>query len=184
MLLFQMLLLMNEAVVTFSPTWSLLPKAHHKKLYLNTHSYTQLLVFIGFVVAFIAIYLNKENNDKPHFTTWHGLLGLAQAAFLLGQMTLGILAKYYQILPFKINVSRFKTMHDLSGVLVLWLAAFNMVTACFTNYFTSTSPWIMPYLLSIALFTIYAFVSLRVLNSNSRLKFLFSRKTTSNQHSK
>lgn len=177
-----MFLLMNEAVVMFSPVWSPIPKAYHKKMYLNGHAYVQAVVFTGFVVGFFVIYQNKENNSKPHFTSWHGLLGLFQASLLGLQVTLGILAKYALMLPAAVRrfVPSIKTFHDLLGVGVVGLAAANMVTGFFTNFFTSQTIFALPYLLSVTMATLYGFVGFRTLTTNSRITKLFSRKLTSN----
>ncbi|KAJ3307504.1 hypothetical protein HDU76_004619, partial [Blyttiomyces sp. JEL0837] len=39
------------------------------------HSIIQLLSFVSLTIAVGAIYQNKENNSKPHYTTVHGRLG-------------------------------------------------------------------------------------------------------------
>ena len=169
-----MFFLMNEAVMVFSPFWSPLPKSYQKKMHLDIHSYTEVAFFFGFGLAFTAIYINKEQNGKPHFKSWHGFLGLIQAGLMLCQVSLGTLAKYARLLPFKLNAGRLKTLHGLLGSSVLILTAANMVTSCFTNFYASQTTAVMPYLFSAIFLAIYGFVSFHVLSTNSRILSLFS----------
>lgn len=172
-----MFYLMIEAVVMFSPFWSLLPKSFHRKLHLDLHAYLEVAVFFGFTLAFAAIYLNKEENGKPHFKSWHGFLGLIQAILIFCQVTGGTLAKYAHLLPIKLNAGLLKALHSLSGALILLLACANMVTSCFTNFYASQTPPALPYILSGLFLTIYGFTSLNVLKTNSRIPTLFSFKS-------
>lgn len=164
-----MLFLMNEAVLIFSPHWSLLPQKFHKQLFMNCHVYVQLVALVGIIFGFAAIYINKEDNGKPHFKSWHGLLGLIQILLIVGQASMGSLAKYAKLFPFKLNVGKIKTFHDLLGATVILLSSLNMITACFTNFFASQSHILLAYILSAAFVLIYGFVSLRVFMTNSRI---------------
>lgn len=164
---------MNEAILLFSPTWGLLPVKYQKKLYLDAHGYLETLAIVAYSIGFYTIYQNKEDNEKPHFTSWHGLFGLILSALLLVQMTIGTVAKYASLLPVKLNVARFKTLHSLLGVLVVLFTVLNMVTSCFTNFFISQSNVVTRYALSAAFLVIYGFIAVRVLLTNSRLKALF-----------
>ncbi|KAI9551930.1 hypothetical protein GHT06_022267 [Daphnia sinensis] len=168
-----MLFLMNEAVLIFSPQWSLLPKKFHKQLFMDCHVYLQLVALVGIVLGFVAIYINKEDNGKPHFKSWHGLLGLIQVLLILGQASVGSLAKYAKFFPFKLNVGKIKTFHDLLGAIVILFSSLNMVTACFTNFFASQTHILLAYILSAAFLLIYGFVSLRVFMTNSRIAQIF-----------
>lgn len=156
-----------------SPYWSLFPKKISKHLLLELHGYIQVTVFIGFNLGFAAIYINKENNEKPHFKSWHGLLGLVQGILITSQISLGALAKYAKVLPVKLNVGRLKTWHNLLGTIVIIFAIFNMVTAFFTNFFAFQTNILVAYLLSVIFVLLYGFISIRTFKTNSRITALF-----------
>lgn len=168
-----MLFVMNEAILLFSPTWGLLPIKYQKKLYLDAHSYLETVAVAAYAFGFYAIYQNKEDNEKPHFKSWHGLFGLILSVLILMQMTIGTVAKYASLLPVKLNVARFKTLHSCLGVFVVLFTVINMVTSCFTNFFVSQSTVVTRYALSAAFVAIYGFVCVRVFLTNSRIKGLF-----------
>ena len=168
-----MLFLVNETVLIFSPYWTLLPQRFHKQIFIDFHTYGQVLAFIGYCIGFAAIYVNKEDNEKPHFKSWHGLLGLIQAILITNQLSLGSLAKYARYIPVKLNVGKIKTFHNLLGAIVILFTALNMITACFTNFFSSQTHILLAYIFSAAFILIYGFVSLRVFMTNSRIAQLF-----------
>lgn len=170
---FQMLFLANELVMIFSPYWSLLPKRFQKQLFMDFHTYGQVVAFIGYSIGFAAIYINKEDNEKPHFKSWHGLLGLIQAIIITIQLSLGSLAKYARYIPLKLNVGKIKGFHNLLGAVAILFTSLNMITACFTNFFSSQTHILLAYVFSAAFVLIYGFVSLRVFMTNSRIAQLF-----------
>ena len=165
--------MMNEAVLMFSPYWSLIPKQFHKKFMMDLHVYTEVAAVVGFNLGFAAIYINKEERGKHHFTSWHGLLGLVQAIVIMCQVSLGSVAKYAKSLPVKVNVGQVKTWHNLVGAILILFSIVNMVTACFTKFFVSQTHILLAYLFSAIFVAVYGFVSLRVFLTNSRLKALF-----------
>ncbi|XP_046631848.1 transmembrane reductase CYB561D2-like isoform X1 [Daphnia pulicaria] len=168
-----MLFLANELVMIFSPYWSLLPKRFQKQLFMDFHTYGQVVAFIGYSIGFAAIYINKEDNEKPHFKSWHGLLGLIQAIIITSQLSLGSLAKYARYIPLKLNVGKIKGFHNLLGAVAILFTSLNMITACFTNFFSSQTHILLAYVFSAAFVLIYGFVSLRVFMTNSRIAQLF-----------
>ena len=168
-----MLFLANEAVLMFSSYWSLLPKKLNKQLLIEIHSYVQVAAFVGFNLGFAAIWQNKEDNEKPHFKSWHGIFGLVQGILLLSQISSGALAKYGKVLPVKLNIAKIKTLHDLLGAAVILFTILNMVTACFTNFFASQTNILVAYIFSTFFIILYGFVSLHVFKTNSRIAALF-----------
>ncbi|XP_046631849.1 transmembrane reductase CYB561D2-like isoform X2 [Daphnia pulicaria] len=148
-----MLFLANELVMIFSPYWSLLPKRFQKQLFMDFHTYGQVVAFIGYSIGFAAIYINKEDNEKPHFKS--------------------SLAKYARYIPLKLNVGKIKGFHNLLGAVAILFTSLNMITACFTNFFSSQTHILLAYVFSAAFVLIYGFVSLRVFMTNSRIAQLF-----------
>lgn len=168
-----MLFVANEAILMFSPYWTLLPFKLQMHKLTEYHGYAQGAAFSAFSVAFAAIYVNKEDNGKPHFKTWHGFLGLLLAVFIMIQITLGAIAKYAKFIPIKVNVSLVKTCHDLLGGFVILFCIGNMCTACFTNFFASQFHTLFAYLSCAVFVFIYGFVSIRVFSTNRRIVALF-----------
>jgi len=168
-----MFLLMNEAVLLFSTNWSLLPKKYHRSQYMNGHIALEVLSLIGVLLGFYSIYLNKDNNGKVHFTSWHGTFGLVQVVAICSQVVIGSLAKY-RILPVKsYPTAKLKTLHGVLGVSIILLAVVNLSTGWYTSWFINNSSMFMCVVLSIFCACINMFTSLRAIGNNSRIKNLF-----------
>ncbi|KAH9081101.1 hypothetical protein Ae201684P_012073 [Aphanomyces euteiches] len=51
---------------------------HGKRVALvQYHAYMQTFTFVLMTIGFVVIYINKENNNRPHFTTIHSWVGSA-----------------------------------------------------------------------------------------------------------
>ena len=164
---------MNEAILLFSSRWSLLPKKYHRSLYMNSHVVLEVIAFIGVLFGFFSIYINKENNGKPHFTSWHGFLGLVQIAAVCAQVLIGTFAKYPKIVPGKsFPAAKLKTFHGVLGVCVIILATANLVSGWYSTWFTTNSHMSMVFLFPFISVCFNGFISLRVFTTNSRIKNL------------
>ena len=168
-----MLLLAVEGVVMFSSQWSLLPRSYPRRLYLNTHVSIEILAFLGIILGFLSIYINKENNGKPHFKSWHGFFGLIQLILLCAQVLLGTFSRYPKLLPIKINSGKSKTLHVLIGILILFLATTNLVSGFFTDWFVLQTNHLIVYLLSALIIGVNCLCSFNVFLTNSRITVLY-----------
>jgi len=167
-----MFLLMNEAVLLFSSSWSLLPKKYHRSHHMNSHIVLEVMSLIAVLLGFFSIYLNKNNHGKPHFTSWHGILGLVQIVMICGQVLVGTFAKY-RILPIKpYPAAKLKTAHGMIGISIIILASFNLISGWYTAWFVNNSSNMMSFVLSLACVCIQGFISLRAISTNSRIKSL------------
>jgi len=165
-----MFLLMNEAVLLFSSKWSLLPKKYHRSQYMNIHIILEVMSLICFLLGFYSIYLNKDNLGKPHFTSWHGILGLIQLIAICAQVVIGTFAKY-RILPVMLfPATKLKTVHVTLGITITMLVMCNLITGWYSNWFINNSSMFMFSILALMCISINGFISYRAMSTNSRVK--------------
>ena len=169
-----MVLIMNEAFLIFSPTLTLLPKKYYKKWSIDCHAYLEFAAIIAVISGFLAIYINKDNNNKPHFVSWHGLIGVIVTVLVVVQLILGVTAKYSKYLPFTLNMSLLKLVHVSVGIFTAFLAIFSLVSGCSTKWLESQVSATVCYFLAFVLLCTNGFTSLRALSSNSRIKYFIS----------
>ena len=169
-----MLFLSWEASVMFSPYWSLLPKKYYKKYYLDVHGYMQFAAFTLFLFGYTAIYIDKENRGKLHFTTNHGIYGLILAPLFFLPTCNGIVIKYIHLIPLEVLI-RLKAIHAFEGTLAIFFSILSMVTGFFSKWFIRETHFVVPYLLSVIFIIGNIFVTLRVLKSNKLIPKIFQR---------
>ncbi|KAG5835914.1 hypothetical protein ANANG_G00249050 [Anguilla anguilla] len=75
---------MTEALLLFSPHSSPIQKFSHKSK-ARYHWILQCLCVACAGLGLAAISYNKHLNGKPHFSTWHGLVGLLAACGVVAQ---------------------------------------------------------------------------------------------------
>ncbi|KAL3853109.1 hypothetical protein ACJMK2_016686 [Sinanodonta woodiana] len=128
--------LMFEGLLVFNRESSLFSNVSHASKIL-THQLMNIGAFIFALTGFLIIYYNKNLNNKDHFTTWHGVLGLVTVCYLPLQMTGGAIAKYPALRNIlKMKLSAIKLYHATSGSIVLALASCTLLTAFHSNWFT------------------------------------------------
>ncbi|XP_066950209.1 transmembrane reductase CYB561D2 [Macrobrachium rosenbergii] len=91
--------------------------------------------FIGYAV----IYYNKEINNKPHNTSWHGFLGLIASVLFWIQLSVGIFAKYPQLLKNVMPLKRLRASHALFGMLIFISGMGAMILALWSTWFVSNA---------------------------------------------
>jgi len=125
--------LLNEALLVVSLRWTLLPRSLFVKWRIYFHGYLEAGAFTATAIGFWAIYNNKELLAKPHFATWHGLVGLI-VTFAFGlQVLTGTLVKYWNGL----DTPTMRTFHVVVGVATALGVLFSLVSGCQSNYFAS-----------------------------------------------
>ena len=90
--------------------------------------------------GFLSIYRNKENNDKPHFVTYHGLAGAATLGLVLVQTVGGNFANFSTILGKYIPAIRpavIKWGHRVSGALSITAIYTTVLLALGSFWFTA-----------------------------------------------
>lgn len=89
------------------------------------------VTFIGFGV----IYVNKTIHDKPHFQSWHGLLGLITVICLFSVGCGGFLSKYSFDLRAYVKPVHTKLIHTLFGALTLILGYTVVILGLYSGWY-------------------------------------------------
>ena len=104
-------------------------------------SIASLLGILGVAV----IYYNKHLNNKPHFTSWHGLLGILTMVFFLTQAIGGIVVVYPVCTFGIISRSFIKKFHIFSGCAIALLGYISFLLALYSNWFLAKISGLMWY---------------------------------------
>lgn len=128
--------LMTEAVLLFNPYSSPVRKLKHKTKG-RLHWVLQCLCACCATVGLCAIVYNKNLNDKPHFTSWHGLIGVITVA-VVGLQSLGGLALLYPKLAKGWSLAKLKRYHATSGLLTYLLGSVSLFLGLCSLWFSSS----------------------------------------------
>lgn len=131
---FQFAFLMTEAILMFSPQSSVFPSST-RATKAQIHWMIQAASITCTSLGFAAIFYNKNQRGKDHFTSWHGLFGLVTMILVLLQAFQGISIYYQKFSLMKASLGQRKQLHALVGVLVFTLACFTIVLGYFSNWF-------------------------------------------------
>lgn len=89
--------------------------------------------------GFAVIYLNKERNGKPHFTSPHGIAGAVTVAYTIVQVTAGIALRYNSFflpyVPRGFTLAKWKLYHALSGCFLFILGCASLLGGLYSNWF-------------------------------------------------
>lgn len=128
--------LMVEAILMFSPQSSLIlssPRATK----VNFHWILQTSAVVFALGGFAAIYSNKNMYNKPHFKSWHGLLGLSTVILICLQSLQGVGVMYSKLpLAKKLKPSQLKQLHAVCGSLVFIVACITLGLGFYSNWYT------------------------------------------------
>jgi len=107
----------------------------------------------------VVIYYNKLVNDKPHFTSWHGLLGVITVVYILLQCCGGLNLLYPQTAVRFMRLISLKQLHATSALMLYTLAIVTLVTGMLSRWFaaavTGTS-WYMCVVCPVLILTMLA----------------------------
>uniref|UniRef100_A0A0B7AGH3 ascorbate ferrireductase (transmembrane) n=2 Tax=Arion vulgaris TaxID=1028688 RepID=A0A0B7AGH3_9EUPU len=139
-------LLMVEGIVIFSKSSSLFPNMSRP----TKASIHYLLMGGGvscMIAGLVAIYLNKEQAGKPHFKSWHGLLGVITVGYACAQSSGGALAKYHKYVGpiIKIRLADLKLYHATSGLLAYLLVTVTLLLSLQTSWALTSIHWALWY---------------------------------------
>lgn len=129
-------LLMTEAILLFSPSTTLIWKLSHKSK-VRIHWILQCLCTTCATLGLAAISFNKHLNSKPHFTSWHGLLGLVTVC-TVGVQSLAALPLLYTSLAKGWSLARLKRYHATSGLVVYLLGSASLFLGTCSAWFTAS----------------------------------------------
>ena len=88
------------------------------------------------IIGVIIIYVNKEVNDKPHATSWHGFLGYMSSFQFVSHCLGGIILLYPAYVKKYFTLANLKQLHATVGLLGFFLASTVMVLGLFSSAFT------------------------------------------------
>ncbi|XP_063071695.1 transmembrane reductase CYB561D2 [Engraulis encrasicolus] len=125
---------MTEAVLLFSPHASLLRKLPHKTKG-RVHWVLQCLCVTTAALGLGAICYNKHLNGKPHFTSWHGLLGLVTVV-IVGLQSLAALPLIYIKIAKGWSLAKLKRYHAVTGLLTYLLGSGSLLLGLCSAWFT------------------------------------------------
>ncbi|XP_055594486.1 probable transmembrane reductase CYB561D1 [Uranotaenia lowii] len=128
------LILMSQAVLTLSGANILTYKKHHKTR-VFIHWLLQALAGILITVAFVCIVLNKIRMDKPHFQTWHGLLGLITVILTLASIGGGVFTKYGFQLRHLMRPIYSKIVHGIAGTITYVMGSVTIGFGIYSRWF-------------------------------------------------
>ncbi|CAF1077527.1 unnamed protein product [Adineta steineri] len=133
---------MFQAIYIFSTDHTSRSRTLTRKKQILIHSLLQVGTIICSIIAFIAIYLNKQQRDKPHFITWHGLIGLIAFIWSLLQAIAGLFLTIFQqyLHSLRLTYAQLRIYHATLGVLLFTLSCFVIVLGLASNWFKSKMP--------------------------------------------
>jgi len=82
------------------------------------HWVLQGAALLTLCIGFSIIYVNKELNEKPHFTSYHGLSGLGTLVYMIIQSLGGLCVKISPKTKF-ISPKQLRSLHRRSGIFAL-----------------------------------------------------------------
>ncbi|XP_075688044.1 transmembrane reductase CYB561D2 [Rhinoderma darwinii] len=126
---------MTEAMLVFSPDASLL-RSFSRKVRVRAHWILQLLSVLCAILGLGIIYYNKSLHGKPHFSTWHGLLGLLTVLWALIQNVGGITLLYPKLAQ-RWALSTRKLYHATSGLLLYLLGCASLFLGMSSLWFSA-----------------------------------------------
>ncbi|XP_071988163.1 transmembrane reductase CYB561D2-like [Engystomops pustulosus] len=106
---------MTEAVLVLSPDSSLL-RSFSRTVRVWAHWVLQVLAAVCAILGLTIIYYNKVLHERPHFSTWHGLLGALTVTWALIQNAGGVTLLYPKLTQ-RWTLSTRKLYHATSGLL-------------------------------------------------------------------
>lgn len=127
---------MTEAILLFSPHGSPMKRFSHKTKG-RVHWILQCLCVSSAVLGLAAIFYNKHLNGKPHFTSWHGFLGLL-CVCVVGLQCLAAVPLIYHSLAKGWSLAKLKRYHAASGLVTYLLGSASLLLGLCSTWFTTS----------------------------------------------
>lgn len=127
---------MTEAILLFSPHSSPVGKLKHQ-VKSRLHWILQFSCMSCALVGLGTIFYNKHANGKPHFSTWHGLLGLVTMCAVVLQ-SVGALPLLYHRLAKGWSLAKLKRYHAAAGLVSYLLGSASLLLGVCSAWFTSS----------------------------------------------
>jgi cytochrome b-561 domain containing protein 2 len=126
----------------FSKESSLLGSFSHRTS-VNLHWILNSLGLFSILIAYAAIYKNKEEHERPHLTTWHGIIGIVTIVYTVIQFIAG-----HNLTLFNGFIRRFvpynslAIYHATSGTFLFVLACTSLSLGVNSNWFANQSGFV------------------------------------------
>lgn len=129
---------MTEAIFMFSKSGLAAGRLHRTKI--TAHWLVLMVAAVAHGLGYAAIYYNKELNNKPHYTSWHGSLGLFTSVLLWLQLSVGIFVKYPNLLKSVMKVGTVKASHGLFGMVTFATGMVTVALGLWSKWFQGNAP--------------------------------------------
>nr|XP_057921465.1 transmembrane reductase CYB561D2 [Doryrhamphus excisus] len=129
-------LFMTQAILLFSPHGSPMRRFSHK-VKGRVHWLLQCACILCAALGLAAILYNKHLQGKPHFTSWHGLLGLLTLG-AVGVQAVAALPLAYHSLAKGWSLAKLKRYHAASGLVTYLLGAVSLLMGMTSVWFTAS----------------------------------------------
>lgn len=127
---------MTEAILLFSPHGSPIKRFSHKTKG-RVHWILQCLSVSCAVLGVAAICYNKHLHGKPHFTSWHGLLGLLTVC-VVGLQSVAAVPLIYHSLAKGWSLAKLKRYHAASGLITYLFGSASLLLGLSSGWFTAS----------------------------------------------
>ncbi|KAM9327283.1 transmembrane reductase CYB561D2 [Gastrophryne carolinensis] len=139
---------MTEAILVFSPDSSPL-RSLSRKARVRAHWILQLLALLCALLGVGIIYANKVLHGKPHFATWHGLVGLLTILWAVVQNLGGVTLLYPKLVQ-RWTLGTRKLYHATSGLLNYLLGCTSLLLGMCSLWFTASVSGLAWYLCTLS----------------------------------
>ncbi|XP_035243615.1 cytochrome b561 domain-containing protein 2 isoform X2 [Anguilla anguilla] len=126
----------GSSLFSWHPFLMTLAKFSHKSK-ARYHWILQCLCVACAGLGLAAISYNKHLNGKPHFSTWHGLVGLLAACGVAAQSAGGLPLLYHRLVK-GWSLARLKRYHAVSGLLAYLLGSSSLMLGMCSLWFTAS----------------------------------------------
>lgn len=127
---------MTEAILLFSLHSSPAGKLKHQ-VKSRLHWILQCSCVSCALLGLGAIFYNKHLNGKPHFSTWHGLVGVVTVCVVAVQ-SVAALPLIYHKLAKGWSLAKLKRYHAAAGLVTYLLGSASLILGACSAWFTSS----------------------------------------------
>uniref|UniRef100_A0AAQ4RUX7 ascorbate ferrireductase (transmembrane) n=1 Tax=Gasterosteus aculeatus aculeatus TaxID=481459 RepID=A0AAQ4RUX7_GASAC len=127
----------TKAILLFSPRGSPLKTLPHKTKS-RAHWILQCLCVTCAILGLAAIVYNKHLSGKPHFTSWHGLLGVI-AVCAVALQSLAAVPLIYHSLAKGWSLAKLKRYHAATGLVAYLLGSGSLLLGLRSAWFTGSA---------------------------------------------
>ncbi|KAF4093522.1 hypothetical protein AMELA_G00002980 [Ameiurus melas] len=129
-------LFMTEAILLFSQHSSPAGKLKHQ-VKSRLHWILQCSCVSCALLGLGAVVYNKNLNSKPHFSTWHGLVGMVTVCVVAVQSVAALPLVYHKLAK-GWSLAKLKRYHAAAGLVTYLLGSASLILGACSTWFTSS----------------------------------------------